>query len=138
MLGMGEYLKRGWTINPEINSKLQHLAELRSQVTRVTTSISDMPHNPNGTQLQEIILKIIALEEKINADVDRLVDMKAEIYNAIQSLDDAECRTILEKRYLSMLDWAQIAAEMGCSTEKAYKKHRQALEALENIFDPYS
>jgi DNA-directed RNA polymerase specialized sigma subunit len=64
--------------------------------------------------------------------------MKAEIYNAIQSLDDAECRTILEKRYLSMLDWVQIAAEMGCSTEKAYKKHRQALEALENIFDPYS
>ena len=74
-----------------------------------------MPRTPNsgGSTLADTVCKIIDLQEEINRDIDRLVDLKREIMSVIKAVDDAEYQILLEKRYLCFQTWEQIAAEMN-------------------------
>ena len=77
-----EYLSQAWTIDNEIQSMLEEVAVLRSMAEKTTAVITGMPSNAtrNTSQLSDTIAKIIEREEKIDAEIDRLVDLRSEIY----------------------------------------------------------
>jgi len=76
-----------------------------------------MPRNPNKgkSKIEDAIIKIMELEEEINKDIDKLVDLKADITHLIKMLDSHEHQIILEQRYLCFKSWEQIAVDMGYS-----------------------
>ena len=47
-----------------------------------------------------MVAKIIEREEKIDAEIDRLVDLRSEIYETIQQVEDKEARRVLYLRYM--------------------------------------
>ena len=51
--------------------------------------------------MEDIIAKIVDLENEINDDIDKLVDLKAEITTVIKEVDDPELQSLLEQRYLN-------------------------------------
>ena len=71
--------------------------------------------------------KIIDLQEEINRDIDRLVDLKREIMGVIKAVPDVEYQTILEKRYLCFISWEQIAVDMNYSIQHIHRMHSKAL-----------
>ena len=81
--------------------------------------------------MEDIIVKLVDLENEINRDIDNLVDLKREIMTAIRSIRDLEYRTVLELRYLCFKPWEQIAVEMECGIDNVYKLHQKALKKLE-------
>lgn len=53
-----------------------------------TATISDMPKNPNrgGSCMADAVIKIIDLQEEINHDINKLVELKREIMGYIKAV----------------------------------------------------
>lgn len=127
-----EYLGQAYRLDQRINSKLEQVLSLRDLTTKATATMSDMPGggSRNVYRMQDIIGKIIDLENEINADIDRLVDLKRDIVAIIKAVENPEYQTLLELRYLCFKTWEQIAVDMGYSTRNVYKLHDAAIEKL--------
>ena len=76
-----EYLLQARYLDERITSKTQQIASLNDLATKCTSTISDMPRNPNhgGSRMEDAILKIIDLEDGLKKDIEKLVDLKKEI-----------------------------------------------------------
>ncbi len=130
-----EYLSQAYRLDSRINSKIDQLGSLNELATKCTSNISGMPKAPNhgGSVLEDSIVKIIGLQDEINRDIDRLVDLKRELVKVIKAVDDIDCQFLLEGRYLCYKSWEQIAVEMGFRVRRIYDIHSAALEKVEKI-----
>ena len=127
-----EYLSQARFLDDRINSKRQQISSLNELATKCTATISDMPHSPNsgGSTMADAVCKIIDLQEEINKDIDRLVDLKREIMGVIKAVPNVEYQTILEKRYLCFISWEQIAVDMNYSMQHIHRMHSSALKEI--------
>lgn len=80
--------------------------------------------------MQDIIAKIVDLEDDINRDIDALVDLKREMVSVIKAVADPECQTLLELRFLCFKTWEQIAVEMGYSFQHIYRLRDKAIKQI--------
>ena len=124
-----EYLGQAYRLDQRINSKLEQVLSLRDLTTKATATMSDMPggRSRNVYKMQDIIAKIIDLENEINADIDQLVDLKRDIVAIIKAVENPEYQTLLELRYLCFKTWEQIAVDMGYELRYLHKLHHRAL-----------
>ena len=99
-----EYLLQARYLDERITSKTQQIASLNDLATKCTSTISDMPRNPNhgGSRMEEAILEIIDLEDGLKKDIKKLVDLKKEIMGVIHAVPNVEYQMLLEKT-LSLL-----------------------------------
>ena len=74
------------------------------------------------------VLKIVMLEQEINAEIDKYVDLKRKITGEIQSLQDPQFIKVLFKRYVEYKGFDKIAVELECSERNVYTIHGQALK----------
>lgn len=127
-----DYLGQAFRLDQRINSKIEQVRSLNDLATKCTSTITGMPGNPNRGKdsIGDIIAKIVDLQEEINRDIDALVDLKAEIYSVVQSIENVECRTLLELRYLSFMRWEEIAVQLNYGMENVYRLHRKALNLV--------
>ena len=84
----------------------------------------------NVHAMEDVIAKIVDMKAAVNAEIDRLVDLKRNIMEVVKAVDDPELQTLLELRYLCFKDWPDIACEMHCSESNVYKVHSRALQAV--------
>ncbi|MCR5823468.1 MAG: DUF1492 domain-containing protein [Lachnospiraceae bacterium] len=124
-----EFLNKGYKIDRRINAKLEQQANLRELATKTGTVMSGMPGNPNKgkSRVEEIIVKIMMLEEEINTDIDEMVSLKMDITKAIGTVSDPEESLLLTLRYLNYKTWEEIADELNCSVRKVHIVHSKAL-----------
>lgn len=80
--------------------------------------------------MADAVGKIIDLQNEINRDIDRLVDLKREIVTVIKAIENPEYQTLLEKRYLCFLTWEKIAVDMGYDLRWLYRIHKRALDEI--------
>jgi DNA-directed RNA polymerase specialized sigma subunit len=124
-----EYLGQAYRIDQRINCKVEQVSSLRNLATKATSTLSDVP--PSGTRnvhrMEDVIVKIMAMENEINADIDRLVSLKQEIIRAIKSVNNPEQQTLLELRYLCFRTWEEISVEMDYSIQQIYRIRDKAL-----------
>ena len=126
------YLAQAYRIDQRINSKLEQLSSLRELSTKATATFSDVPSSGtrNVHRMEDVICKIILLEGEINAEIDRLVDLKRDIHALIGEVQDPEYQTLLELRYLCFKTWEQIAVLMNYSTKYLFELHARALRSI--------
>ena len=98
-----EYLLQARYLDERITSKTQQIASLNDLATKCTSTISDMPRNPNhgGSRMEDAILKIVDLEDGLKKDIEKLVDLKKEIMGVIHAVPNVEYQMLLKK--LSLL-----------------------------------
>ena len=127
-----EYLGQAYRLDQRINSKLEQVASLNELATKCTWALTGMPRNPNRrtSTMAEAVAKIVDLQTEINYDIDRLIDLKREMVKLIKSVDNTECQTLLELRYLCFKTWEQIAVDMGYTIDNVYRIHRKALSVV--------
>ena len=131
-----EYLGQARFLDMRINSKIQQVASLNELATKCTTTISDMPKNPNrgDSRMADSVIKIIDLQDEINSDINKLVELKREIMGVIKAVPNMEYQTLLEKRYLCFITWEQIAVDMNYSMQYTFRIHERALKEIDQIF----
>ncbi|MBO6293806.1 MAG: hypothetical protein J6N51_16350 [Selenomonas sp.] len=130
-----EYLNRAWNVDQRINSKLHQLDSLKDMATKATSTLGTEPVSGtrNVQRMADTIDNIVALENEINDDIDRLVDLKRDVIKTISKVQDTNCLTLLELRYLSFKSWDDIAAEMNYTSRWVHIMHSKALAAVEKI-----
>lgn len=126
------YLSQALYLDQRIDSKLEQVDALNALATKATSTLTDMPKHKSvsTSSLEDIVVKIIDLQQSINQDIDTLVDLKREIIQVIQAVEDKELQALLEKRYLNYCSWEQIAVEMKYSIQHIYRLHSRALNQI--------
>jgi adenine C2-methylase RlmN of 23S rRNA A2503 and tRNA A37 len=101
-MSVKEYLGQAYRLDQRINSKLEQVESLNELATKASATLTGMPRNPNRatSTMADAVAKIIDLQTEINNDIDCLVDLKREIVKLIKAVDNTECQTLLELRYL--------------------------------------
>ena len=134
-----EYLNQAYRLDQRIRSKQEQIAALNDLATSCSASMTGMPRNPNkgGSRMADAVCKIIDLQDSIAADMQELVELKAEIIATIKALECIEYQLILEKRYISGKSWPEIAVDLDYKMRHLYKLHDAALEEIK-IPEKYS
>jgi DNA-directed RNA polymerase specialized sigma subunit len=118
-------------IDLQIDSKLAQVARLRELAEKITVTLSTQPKGTTiGKKTEECVLKIWELERSINADIDKLIDMKDTAKMLIDQIPDERYRLVLEYRYLKGMKWAKIAEKMGYDKRYLFKLHATALQSI--------
>ena len=127
-----EYLNQAYWLDRRIDSKLEQLSALKDMVTKTTSAMTDdvVSHTRNVHSMQDVVAKIIDMQAEINADIDRLVDLKSEIMHVIKDVRNPEHQTLLELRYLCFKSWEYVAEQMGYNVRHIYRLHDEAVEQI--------
>ena len=126
-----EYLRQLKTLDNLINAKLLEKERIRALSTKVTSNLGERVQGGGSGGIENIIIKITELEAQINADIDRLVDLKAEASQIIDSLPEDRHKTVLYMYYVSNLTFEQIAENTGLSYRWIHKLRGRALKEFE-------
>lgn len=127
-----EYLSQAFYLDQRINSKLELLANMKEMATRTTRVMQDdiVKQSRNDHAFENTIVKIVDMQNEINADIDRLVDKKQEIMRTIYAVANPEYQVLLESRYICYQNWEDIAEQMHCTVSNVYKMHVKALNSV--------
>ena len=130
-----EYLSRAYRMEQQVESKRQQIEALRSMAESLTSCIGTEPvaHTRNVTSMQDTVNKIIEEEQELNAQIDRLVEIKKEIADTIARVTNVTYRLILEKRHLCFQMWEQIAYDLNYSIRSVQTKYGEALKVVEKL-----
>ena len=107
-------------------------ADLSSGSVTVTNVLT------NVASLEDAVMKIMEAEKELDAQIDLLVDTKKEIEGVIERVPDADCRLLLEMRYLAMKCWIDVAVEMNVCRAYVHRLHEKALGMVETILQERS
>ena len=132
-----EFLNKIRYIDMMINCKLEQVAELRSMLLpgAIRYDKDKVQTSNNADTITDTMLKIVDLEEKINADIDKLVDMKGLARDKIERMENDVEKVILYKRYFNNESFEQISVEMGYSWRWIHKLHNDALKHFDKIYN---
>jgi len=127
-----EFLSGAYRIDQRINSKLEQVQSLRELAAKATTTLSDAPRpaSPNIRRMEDIIAKIVDLENEINGDIDELLETKKSVADVIKRVKDPEQQSVLEMRYLCYQPWETIAARLSYSPQHTFRIHGAAISSV--------
>lgn len=108
---------------------------LRSGLTSQSYELKPDKVQTSGAKdtLGETIVKIMSLEDDINARIDELVDMKQEAFTMINRIPDLDQQNILIGRYIQLKKWENIALELNFSIQWVYELHGKGLLAFSQM-----
>lgn len=132
-----EFLSRAYLLELQIQTMMQQIEKLRALASRVSGGIRKdvVKHDRKTTGMEDTVLKIVEEEEKLTLKIDELVNIKREIREVLDRVEDQSQRLILEKRYLLFQDWETIRIDFDHVRSWTVYKHRAALKTVQQILD---
>ena len=132
-----EFLSRAYRIDQQIQSKVDQLQRIRASISGTGLRYGDVRVQTSGqdSRVENAVLKILEEERVINEEIDRLVEIKREIREVIDCVEDVTLRLILEKRHLLFQQWDEIAIDLGISSRWAKDRHKEALKVVNRILE---
>jgi hypothetical protein len=127
-----QFLKQGYRLNEFIKSdklQLQVLHELAVSLQSPCRSGTGSP-NINKDKILNNIERITALETKIQNGINVYLQLQEDIKSKINSVQNYDYRLILQKRYINLLKWEQIAVDLNIDLRWVYRLHNKALKIL--------
>lgn len=126
------YLNQAFFLDKQINSLIKVKEENISLAQRCTANYNnDGGSNPSKTNSQEMLyIKIIDQSTQIDQQIDKLVDIRNEIEQLINTVSDTDGQSILRMRYLAYMPMSDIADIMGCTRVTVYRKFNKSIEEL--------
>lgn len=124
-----EYLGQIRALDDLINAKQGELYRLRLSATSVSSpAFGDRVQGSGENRSMLIVDKIIAMQEEINAEINRLVDLKAEIREKISRVYNPQFVALLTEKYINGLTLEDIAEKTNMSYETIRGWHGEALQ----------
>lgn len=131
-----EFFQQIRLIDKQIDMKFEQLERLEALATKVTATMSDTTGKPSGVSrsMENSVDKIIDLKNELYAEIKKLTDLKRDAYMIIRQLRNEKYRICLESRYLLGKTWEAIACDLGMSYQGVCYLHGKALQEAEKIF----
>ena len=130
-----EYLNRISQLDGEIKRKQQRCRTLRDVAmnTSVKHSGESVQQSREKNPLEKILTKVIDLERQIEKDEALLVDLKAEVWEQLDKLEDETQKRILWLRYAEKETWKRIAKDVCFSERYVRKLHTKGLIKMDEL-----
>lgn len=129
-----EYLNRVRRQNYILKQTEKELNEIRADI--LTLRASSLSERVSGSKNSDTADKYIRLEsymEKVNAEWDKLIDMRNAAKDLIGAMPDPMHRAVLYARYINGQRWEDIAMDMHYSWKGIFKLHGQALRVFDQM-----
>ena len=123
-------------IDDMINEKKDIIESMRSSITGTSASVEgERVQTSPKDRLGETCVKIVDLCMQMQDDIDKLLEMKAEVIQTIdQYVTDLKARKLLYLRYIKYMSIETAAHEMRLSRATAYKMHKAAVISISQKF----
>lgn len=130
-----EYLRQAYRLDHRINSDIAEMERLWEMVGMVSSPRFEEHYNPNPNRPTEApfmrrLEKVWDLEEKINREIDRLVDLKAQMREVIATASNMDEQMVLRHRYIHNMTWKQIGDELHADRTTVFRWHNTALQHI--------
>ena len=126
-----DFLKRARNADRRIDEAEERVERLRARLEAGRMSqITGMPRG-GSEDWTDTADRLIELEKRVNARVRDLVRLKQAALDAIDRVDEAPLREVLELYYLDGYSWEQVAARVGKDIRWVFKLHGKALQRIE-------
>lgn len=141
-----DYLQQVKDADAKIDEKKAELRELWSLATRMTQQSDGMPRAHGvSDKVGKTTRKIITTEEKTLAEIERYIDIRADVIRHIEMLPTKQC-TVLHWLYVRKREnrrknqswyysWSEIAENLGCSEQNIANTRKRAIRNLQKILD---
>ena len=126
-----DYRSQAYRLDQRIDSNIREVSTLRKMMGSISSPVLGdrvQTSRPAEAPFVRSIEKIMLLEEKINAEIDLLVDLKEQIRGVIAAVPDTDERMVLSYRYVHNLTWEQISDELNESVSTVKRRHKSALD----------
>ena len=109
--------------------ELEQLREMRGTIQGCSygEKIGTNPNRNLEAPFIKTIEKIWDYEQRIDAQINRLIDLRSEINAAIESMENPEERLLLKYRYLKNESWEDISYDLNVSYRTVHRIHASAL-----------
>ena len=125
------YLKQGIMLDQRINYQLKKLAELRENACSIPAVM------PKGGKVQtspeedapfvRALMRMEEQEERINREIELLVELKDQIREVIGQVEDDNLRMVLAFKYLEGMSFEKIGDVLHANKSTVYRWHKQAV-----------
>ena len=122
-----EFLRRARTVDRRVDEAQERVERLRARLEAGRrSSLTGMPRG--GQQdWTDTADRLIELERRVNARIRELVRWKLAAMDAIDLVEEANLREVLELYYIDGYNWEQVAQRMGVDLRWVYRLHGRAL-----------
>jgi len=137
-----EYLNQAYELDRKADMILRKADFMRKSLYGRGQCSGNRISCPDGDRIGRTIVKVADYEKQADEIICRLVDIRIEIENTINTVSDPVQREILERRYLIYQPFESgydkktgkyikgIAESMNYSERQIYRKHHQALKKI--------
>ena len=133
-----DFLQQAGCIELRIDTLLMESYRLRSLAERATRAFTGEPSSRNGvsTRIEDAVLQLDLLEERIVAEIAELVRVKQEIRTVIHQVANPVEKELLMLHYIGRKSFEEIAEQMNYSWRHIRRLHQKALEGVEQARKP--
>ena len=131
-----EYFCQAYRLDERINSDLEELAWLRAMAGSLRSSVPrDRVQTSRRGEAAFVsgVERILALEQKIDREIDQLVDLREQMREVIDTVKNRDERMVLRYRYINGMSWEQIELKMHATKRTL---HRWLASALQHVVLP--
>ena len=122
-----EFLRRARNVDRRVDEATERVDRLRAKLEAGRMSrITGMPRG-GASDWTETVDRLIELEQGVNARIREMCRLKRLAQEAIDRVDEARLREVLELYYIDGFTWEQVARTMGLDIRWVYRLHGQAL-----------
>lgn len=132
-MNAGDYLSQYLELNSDINADLEEIARLRALAAKVSPSERLSDGGNISDRVGRTVAKIVDLENRINEEIDRFVDLRGEIAALINRVPNVKQRQVLRYKYINGWTEERIAEEMNITDRWVRELHKKALKNFEEF-----
>lgn len=132
-----DYLLQISRIDRLIENKIIELEHWKAVATSTTTySDGDRVQSSGSKQkMADAVCRYLQMEDEVNAEIDRLIDVKQEVISTIEQLPSIDEYDVLHKKYVQQKTLQDIADDLKASYSNITTIHGRALKHLQIILD---
>ena len=134
-----EYLRQAYRLDHRIDLDIAEMERLREMACSIGAPGFEEhydPNHPTEAPFIRALEKVWKLEERINAEIDRLVDLKAQMRGVIEAVSDPDERMVLRYRYIHNMTWEKIGDVLHADRTTVYRWHNTAIRHVILPDDP--
>lgn len=122
-----EFLRRAREVDRRVDEATERVERVRARLERGRmSSITGMPRG-GGTDWTETADRLIELERDVNARIREMCRLKRLAQEAIDRVEEARLREVLELYYIDGFNWSQVSQRMGLDKRWVFRLHGRAL-----------
>ena len=126
-----EFLRRARSVDRRVDEATERAERIRARLEAGRmSSVTGMPRG-GAKDWTETADRLIELEQLVNAKTRELVRWKLAAIDAIDQVEEARLREVLELYYIDGYTWEQVAQRMGYDKSWVFRLHGRALQRIE-------